>query len=115
MSGTGDSGLNAEDFPQPDRILVLRAEIADLSEELADAERRHRRHFFWTAIGFSPAAVIPAAGIALGQAKLPLAALILLLVTREGWRTVTTSLEARRLRAQLADREDALERTLAEV
>lgn len=98
-----------EPMSTPDRIAVLRSEIADLSEELADAYRRHKRHFFWTAVGFSPTAVIPAAGIALGQAKAPLAALILLLVGREGWKTVTTGREVRRLRGQIADREDELE------
>ena len=94
----------------PDRTSVLLAEIADLSEDLADVERRHRRHFFWTVLGFSPTAVIPALGIALGQATVPLGLLILLLVGREAWKTVTTGRDARWLRSQIADREDEIDR-----
>ncbi len=97
-----------------DRTLVLRAEIVDLSENLADTERRHRRHFFWTMLGFSPTAIIPAAGIALGHGTVPLGVLIMLLVGREAWKTVTTGRDARRLRSQIADREDELDSSLAE-
>ena len=98
----------------PDRTSILRAEIVDLSEDLSNTERRHRRHFFWTLLGFSPTAVIPAVGIALGQATIPLGVLILLLVGREAWKTVTTGRDARRLRSQIADREDELDSALAE-
>ncbi len=98
----------------PDRTSVIRAEIADLSEDLSDTERRHRRHFFWTMVGFSPTAIIPAAGIALGHSTVPLGVLILLLVGREAWKTVTTGRDARRLRSQIADREDELDSALAE-
>ena len=98
----------------PDRTLVLRAEIVDLSEDLADTEHRHRRHLLWALLGFSPTAVIPAIGIALGQATIPLGVLIMLLVGREAWKTVTTGRDARRLRSQIADREDELDSGLVE-
>ena len=102
-------------MPPPDRTSVLRAEILDLSEDLADTERRHRRHFLWTLLGFSPTAVIPAIGIALGQATIPLGGLILFLVLREAWKTVTTGRDVRRLRSQIGDLEDELDSVLAEL
>ena len=101
-------------MPPPDRTSILRAEIVDLSEDLSNTERRHRRHFFWTMIGFSPTAIIPAAGIALGQSTVPLGVLIVLLVGREAWKTVTTGRDVRALRALIADREDELDGALAE-
>ena len=101
-------------MPPPDRALVLRAEIVDISEDLADTERRHRRHLLWAMLGFSPTAIIPAAGIALGHGTVPLGVLIMLLVGREAWKTVTTGRDARWLLSQIADREDELDSGLAE-
>jgi hypothetical protein len=81
---------------------ALRAERADLVEELRAARKAEMRHLVWCMIGLTPAAVIPFVGLAIEGNVALMALLCVLVVFVEGWRWIRSGRSVRALEAQLA-------------
>jgi hypothetical protein len=60
--------------------VLLRSEIEDLERELRAVRKKERWHFVWALVGISPAALIPAIGLA-WEGSFGLVVLLALLVT----------------------------------
>ena len=80
---------------------ALRAERADVVEELRAARKAEMRHLVWCMIGITPAAVIPFVGLALEGNVALMALLCVLVVFVEGWRWILAGRRVKALEMEL--------------
>lgn len=85
---------------------VLRADAADLTEQLRKARKSEVRHGVFTLMGVTPAAVVPLVGLALEGNVALVALLCVLVVFVEGWQWIKAGREVARLEAALAELEE---------
>ena len=74
--------MREEDLPVPSEAssAVIQAEIEDLSKDLEKVRGKKRRHALWALLGLSPAALLPAIGLALEGSDGLLVLLVVLVV-----------------------------------
>jgi len=90
----------------PGSKVLIESEVEDLEQELRAVQRKVRRHFVWTFLGLSPAALIPAIGL-FREGSFGLLILLVVLVTiSQGYLGGKAARKASRLKKALNRRRE---------